>query len=191
MNTAPDVVAFIVGFGLSFLFASRGVSGDGLPTWIGLLFGAITAYALSNLAGIRKVATADQAARTAALAMAPPPGKALIYLYREGFVGMAAGLNVAVDGKTIAQLTSPRFTCCVVSPGPHTLSAAFGGLAGPQNRSEAVEVMASPASVHVYRLSLSLGALKNTIKATPVTDLAAAKATLGRMKMTTPDLAEV
>jgi hypothetical protein len=153
--------------------------------------GVFTAYILANLAGNRKVATADAGAKAAALAMAPPPGKALVYAYRDGFVGMAAGLNVSVDDKPVAQLKSPRFTCVAVSPGVHSLGAAFGGLAGPQNKGAQVEVPAAAGGVYVFKLGVSMGALQNSIKAEPMTDLTPAKAKMSGMSMTVPDVAEV
>ena len=125
------------------------------------------------------------------VAMAPVAGKALVYVYREGFVGKAAGMNVAVDGKPIAQLTSPRFTVVTVSPGQHMVSAAVGGLAGSQNKTAEEVFTAEAGGVHAFRITLSMGMLQNSIQLAPMPDLAVVKAALGRMKMTTPDLAEV
>ncbi|HWA61235.1 MAG TPA: hypothetical protein VG939_07660 [Caulobacteraceae bacterium] len=185
------VIAFVIAFGMSFLFQAMHSPSTGISIYMGLFVGAFTAYILANLAGNRKVQTADAGAQDQALAMTPPAGKALIYAYRDGFVGKAAGLNVAVDGKSVAQLTSPRFTCVAVSPGQHELTGAFGGLAGPQNKGAAVAVTAEAGGVYVYKFGVSMGALQNSITATPVTDLALAKAAMGRMKMTVPDAAEV
>ena len=44
------------------------------------------------------MAKASDAEKQAALQMQPPPGKAVIYVYREGFVAKLAGLNLQVDG---------------------------------------------------------------------------------------------
>jgi len=183
--------AFVVSFGLAFTFARLGASNIGISIYCGLFIGAFTAYILANLAGNRKVVTADAAQHGAAVAMTPVAGKALVYVYREGFVGKAAGMNVAVDGKPVAQLTSPRFTVVAVSPGPHTVSAAFGGLAGPQNKTAEATFTAEAGGVHAFRITLSMGMLQNSIQLAPTPDLAAVKGALGHMKMTAPDLAEV
>jgi hypothetical protein len=135
--------------------------------------------------------TADAAQQAAAVAMTPIAGKALVYVYREGFVGKAAGMNVALDGKPVAQLTSPRFTVVAVPPGPHTVSAAFGGLAGPQNKTAEAAFTAEAGGVHAFRITLYMGMLQNSIQLAPVADLGAVKGELGRMKMTTPDLTEI
>jgi hypothetical protein len=185
------VVAFVVSFGLSAVYTAAGDGGSHMPLISGILVGAFTSYIMANLAGNRKVATADEAAKAEALSFTPPPGKALIYLYREGFVGKAAGLNVSVDGKVVAQLKSPRFTCVAVSPGEHRLSAAFGGLAGPQNASAETPVSLADGQTAAFRYGVSMGLMQNTIAVTPMPDLEAVKAALARMPMTVPDVPEV
>lgn len=185
------VLAFVVSFGMSALFAAMHAPSRGLSLYFGLFVGGFTAYILANLAGNRKVATADAGQVGQALAMSAPAGKALVYVYRQGFVGMAAGLNVSVDGKPVAQLTSPRFTVVTVAPGPHTLSAGFGGLAGPQNKVATEPFTAEPGGVYAFRLTLAMGMLQNSIQIAPMPDLAPVKSALGGMKMTVPELAEV
>lgn len=123
------VVGVIFGFLMTFVFPEG-------PAPIGYGVGAaiFVAYIASNLAGNRKVPQASSAEKQAALQMQPPPGKSLLYVYRQGFVAKLAGLNLQVDGAEFAQLTAPKFTCLVVAPGPHTLTCGFGGLAGPRAR---------------------------------------------------------
>ena len=127
------VVAFVVSFEFSALMTAAGESHSNTPLVTGLIMGAFTAYIMANLAGNRKVATADPAAKAQALAFTPPAGKALIYLYREGFVGKAAGLNVAVDGKVVAQLKSPRFH---LRGRLARAAQPVGGIRGPGGRAE-------------------------------------------------------
>jgi hypothetical protein len=161
-------------------------------TWFsGIFIGVFTAYLLANLAGNRKVATADEGAKAAALTFTPPAGLASIYVYRDSFIGKAAGMNLSVDDQVVAQLTSPRFTCISVPPGEHKVSAAFGGLAGPQNKGVEVMVTAAAGAAYVFKMSISMGMLQNTIELKAMPDLAAAKTALSRMKMTVPDAAAV
>jgi len=185
------VVAFVVAFAVSALFAALHTSNDGLPLYFGLFTGGFTAYILANLAGNRKVATADAGQQGQALAMTAPAGKALVYVYRQGFVGMAAGLNVSIDDKAVAQLTSPRFTMIAVAPGSHTLAAGFGGLAGPQNKVATEPFTAEPGGVYAFRLTLAMGMLQNSIQIAPMPDLGLVKSALAGMKMTLPELAEI
>ena len=112
------------------MFVFEGVT----PYIYGIFTGAFFAYIFANLAGNRKVPTADAAQKEAALALKPPPGKALLVVYREGFVAKLAGLNIAVDGQEFAQLTAPKFTVLTLPAGAHTLTCGFGGLAGPQSK---------------------------------------------------------
>jgi hypothetical protein len=145
-------VAFVAAFLFTFVF------GPGLTaTLYGAGVGAFTAYILANLAGNRKAPMAGAAERDAALDFQAPAGKALLYLYREGFVAMAAGLNVAVDGREVAQLKSPRFTRVVVAPGAHVLTAAFGGLAGAQSRKAVCDVTLAAGEVQAMKLAANMG----------------------------------
>jgi hypothetical protein len=184
------VVALVVSLGLGALMAAAGERSN-TPMIAGVLLGAFTAYIMANLAGNRKVATADQAAKTEALQFTPPPGKGAVYLFREGFIGKAAGLNVAVDGKEVAQLKSPRFTRVIVSPGDHTVMAGFGGLAGAQNKATPSGFTVAAGQVAAFRFSIAMGALVNTVAVTPMPDLADVKQRLTKMPMTVPDVAEV
>lgn len=185
------VVAFAVTLGMTALLAAAGGPQTLSPLLVGMLTGVTTAYLMANLAGNRKVGTADPATKAEAAKLTPPPGKALICLYRQGFVGKAAGLNVAVDGKVVTQLKSPRFTCIAVAPGEHTVSAAFGGLAGAQNASSSVTVTLAAGQVAAFRYSVSMGLIQNTIAVTSEANLDTVRAAIAGMPMTVPDVAEV
>ncbi len=182
-------VAFVVGFGLTGLLSSAGVkNADWTVTWFPATFlGAFSAYIVGNLAGNRKVAAASDADRQAALTFAAPPGACRIYVVREGFVGKAAGLNVTLDGQPVTQLKAPRFTSVVTAPGRHVLGVGFGGLAGPQNTPAEEVLELAAGDVAAVRASISMGALKNTIRLerVPLDDTLRAK--LARMTMVGPE----
>src|ERR1035438_2173541 len=98
----PAIIAGVVGavvmtILMSFVF--EGVT----PLIYGIFTGAFVAYIFANLAGNKKLPIADAAETQAALQLKPPPGKALLVVYREGFVAKLAGLNIAVDGQAVAQ----------------------------------------------------------------------------------------
>lgn len=179
-------VAFVLGFGMNSLERAAGEP-LGAMTWgIPLFFGALTAYLLANLAGNRNVAKASSAERAQALKLEPAAEQALLVVYREGFVGMAAGLNVTVDGKVRAQLKSPRFVVLPLEAGAHDISAGFGGLAGPQNNAAVVRLTVAAGEVAALKATLSMGALKNTVKLDLIEDLAAVRAKLANTTMVKP-----
>lgn len=179
-------VAFVLGFGLNSLERAAGEPLGFMTIGIPLFFGALVAYLLANLAGNKKVAKASAAERHEALKLEPPAGQALLVVYREGFVGMAAGLNVTVDGKVRAQLKSPRFVVLPLEPGVHEVNAGFGGLAGPQNNAGIVRLTIAAGEVAVLRATLAMGAFKNSVNLQLAEDAAGARAKLANMTMVKP-----
>ena len=129
--------------------------------------------------------------KAAALSREPPPGKALLFVYREGFVAKLAGLNIAVDEKPVAQLKSPRFTCIVVPAGPHGVSAKFGGLAGAQSLMGECRLDAPADGVAAVRIGVRMTMGRNGIDLEPQADMAGVRARLAGMPMTPPDPAEL
>jgi len=185
------VVALVVSAGGAFLL---GLGGEphpfgGLTAGLGL--GLFSAYIFANLSGNRRIANASDADKAAALGRQPPPGKALIYLYREGYIAKLAGLNISIDGKPVAQLKSPRFTCVVVPAGHHVISAKFGGLAGAQSLIGdcALDIAADGAAAVRIGVRMTLG--RNGVDLEQQADAAAARAHMAGLPMTPPDLAEL
>ena len=157
------LVAVLVSGGLAFFFSSAGADAGYLPMMVGAFLGVFTAYIMANLAGTKlgKAATPEQ--KQAVLDFRPEPGQALLIVYREGFVGKAAGMDLSVDDRFVAQLKSPRFTAISVSPGGHQLSMAFGGLAGKQNKPTLEGFIAAPGDVIAFRATMQMGMMKNRI----------------------------
>jgi len=177
------VVAFVLGLGIGWVEQAAGEPMGPVRWWGPAFFGFLTFFIMANLAGNRRVANASSAEREAALRLTPPEGKALVVVLREGFVGMAAGLNVLLDGRPVAQLKSPRFVVLPVDPGRHELTAAFGALAGAQNNAGAYSFDARAGDVIAVRASLSMGALKNTIRLEEAGDLPAFRQRLAKTTM--------
>ena len=183
------LIGLVVAIGAFFLF-NFVFEGGFMPFLMAIFFGVFVAYIFANLAGNKKVANASDADKQAALQRQPPPGKALLYVYREGFVAKLAGLNLQLDGKDFAQLTAPKFTCVVVPPGPHRLTCGFGGLAGPQSKKGAYEFTAPADSVAAVGIGVQMGLVQGSMAFTPLTDAQAIRAKLGRMPMTAASPAE-
>ena len=157
----------------------------------GVFVGGFAAYITANLAGNRKVPNASDTDKQAALQMKPPPGKSQLYVYREGFVAKLAGLNLQVDGTEFAQLTAPKFTCVVISPGPHTLTCGFGGLAGPQSKKGVYEFVAPADGVAVVGIGVNMGLVQGAMSFTPISSPDAAKMKLSGMPMAVASPAEI
>lgn len=172
-SVRPIIVGFLVTFVtaalLGFIGSVGGRDPGFTPALVGMIFGAFTWYIMANLAGNLKAKAATPEAKAAAVALRPEPGKALLIVFREGFVGKAAGLNVIVDGQPRAQLKSPRFTAIPLDPGLHEIETAFGALAGKQNRASHDTFSTVAGDVVIFTAKISMGALKNTISVERIT----------------------
>jgi len=121
-------VAMLTSFLLALLrSAAAGQSGQPLPSpLIGLTLGVVAGAAYLGLAGNRKVALASDDSRKAALEPVTD-GTARLIVFRKGFYGKLAGIDVMVDGATRAQLKSPRFAVLPLTPGIHEIGARVQG----------------------------------------------------------------
>src|ERR1700761_1231969 len=185
------VVAFVVGLAIGMLNAATPGTEPMSPTFWGGFAGVLTAFILGNLAGNRRIANASNADRDAALTRSPPPGKALLYVYRSGFVAKLAGLNVAIDGRPVAQLKSPRFTLITIPARPVMLTTAFGGLAGPQNKKGELTVDASGGGIYVVQITLGFGWVQGQVKLTQEANGETARKALASFAMTPADAPEI
>lgn len=121
-------VAILTSFLLAFITSAlAGRSGQPLPSpLIGLSFGAAAGAVYLGLARNRHVPIADDTARRAAL-MPVVDGTAQLIVFRQGFAGKLAGIDVLVDGGACAQLKSPRFIALALAPGMHEVGAQLQG----------------------------------------------------------------
>lgn len=177
-----------IGFVDGYVEARTGQpSAAGMTAWfLPAILGAFTFLILKGVSGNKKVAMADPAERERMLGFEPEPGRSLLVIFREGFVGSAVGVNIHVDGVMIAQLKSPRFTAFSVTPGAHQLIADSQSSSGAL-KSEPFEVRTSEGQTVVLKLAMNMGGMKNTLKFEPRTDLDAARARLRSMPMVTPE----
>src|SRR5262249_50539168 len=145
-------VTFVLALGFGFINGITAQSSGVVTTVLPMTFGILTFLGLQMRAGTRKEAPVDDAVRRAAVGGVAPPGQALLYVYREGFVGKLVGWDVSLDGSALAQLRSPRFTQAVVSPGAHTLKVSLGGLAGSQVKPAETTFEAQSGEVIVFAM---------------------------------------
>ena len=190
----PFLIAFLVAAavsgGLAFLAAAAHQPPSSAPYLPGALIGMVTAVVLLGLGGNRKVAFGSKTQRDAALAMAPPSGQALIYVFRKSLTGQALGLDVTLDDAAIAQIRSGRFTCCPVSPGPHRLTVLFASSMMKKVGPTSVDINTNAGNVYVYKVENVMGLVENTVQVTPITDLGEARRILAGMRMVMSDAPE-
>ncbi len=185
------VVGFAVAFALSLVDRANGESLTLSTLFVGGFAGLFTAYILGNLSGNRSVANASEAQRKQALAAVPPPGKMLLYVQRYGFVAKLAGLNVSIDGRVVAQLKSPRFTLITLPARAFTLSAKFGGLAGPQSQGGEIVIAPPPGGIVVVKASTEIGLVQGSIRLVVQPDAVAARNALASVTMTPAEVPEI
>lgn len=178
-------VGFVFGFlGVVLHSGEVGSSGQFLAGTLGIL----TFFILHLRAGNRRAAPADAEARARALSFTCPPDQALVYFVRTGFAGKAVGVDIAIDGKTVAQIKSPRFTCVAVLPGTHELRAHLGGGGSALSPGEARLSSALPAgSITLLHIGIERGLVKSKLVFEPWT-LDLAKAKLGNIGMVLPEM---
>ncbi len=121
-------VAMLTSFLLALLrSAAAGQSGQPLPSpLIGMTLGVVAGAIYLGVAGNRKVALASDESRTAALEPVTD-GTARLIVFRNGFYGKLAGIDVTVDGATRMQLKSPRLAVLPLTPGVHEVGARVQG----------------------------------------------------------------
>jgi len=190
----PVIAGFVVAFAINFLISmaasAAGEKADNTGLYLGMAVGAITALVFYNLSGNRRTASADASAKQRALAFTADPGKAALYLVRTGFVGKMAGMNVAVDGREVAQLKSPRFTRIEIAPGQHNLTASFGGGLAGQTKPSELAFTCAEGEIVVMKLAMSMGVLKNPVSIERSSS-DAVRGELSGMQMTAPDVAAI
>lgn len=185
------VAGFVTAFVVNFLLTSIGGGKPDTASLIaGIGAGVVVTVIVFNLSGNRRTAAASADAKNRALAFTAEPGKAALYLVRTGFVGKMAGMNLAVDGREVAQLKSPRFTRVDVAPGAHTLRASFGGGLAGQTKASELAFTCADGEIVVMKLGMSMGVVQNPVKIER-SSADAVRGELAGMQMTAPDVGVV
>lgn len=156
---------------------------------IGVLVVAVVII-FRNLATNRKVTEANPAQRSEALAFAPAESKAVLFIYRNQFVGRAVGINVLIDGREVAHLKSPRFTRLMLTPGAHRI-AGYTGTNKKPGDGEGMMLNAAAGDVLVLKCEVEPQIVGVTVKFTPMSAEAARADVQKIARMVVPDAAEV
>lgn len=178
-------VAGVLAFGVL-----RALLGNETLLMVGVLSLVIVGVIIvRNLQTNRKETPATIDQRNEALRFEPLPGKALLYVFRNQFVGRAVGVNVLIDGHEAAQIKSPRFTRIVLTPGSHRIAGYVGTNKKPAD-GEGTELVATAGDIYVAKCEVEPQMVGVTIKFTPMS-IDAARADLQKIKrMVVPDIAE-
>jgi len=183
------VAALVVGFTIAFITGLDGQPNLYEAVLSGGFAGAGAAFVFGNLSGNRRVASASDAEKRSALSEPPPAGKAVLFVYRQGYIGKLVGMNIELYGTGVAQIKSPRFIRLVVAPGVHTVTAYFGGFAAPQSTPAAIAINAAPDTVMALKITPKMGLVQGGLALEPQPDIAAVKQRLARIPMTQLDAA--
>ena len=84
--------------------------------------------------------------------LAAPADKARIYIYRQkAFMGMAQGMDVAIQGIGTAQLKGANFVLADVDPGTYIVT---GNMAAFPNKKGELQLMLAPGDVAIVEASM-------------------------------------
>ena len=98
INSVKSAIVFIViAVVAGFVMGLVGVDGI-TQTTVAVVLASVGTFLMTNLAKNRAEVRIDGSGKDELLAAAPPPGKAVLFLFRQGFNGMAVGVDVGVDG---------------------------------------------------------------------------------------------
>ena len=181
-------VAVLVGFLFGLLNGlTQSPDDGGTGQLLAVALACITFFILQFRGANRRVTPADADARARALTFTCPPDRAVVYFIRTGFAGKAVGVDIAIDGKTQAQIKSPRFTCLALAPGKHDLAAQVGDGRSKLSPGPAwFAATLAPGSVTLLHIGIQRGLLKSQLVFEPWT-LDMAKAQLGKIAMVLPE----
>jgi hypothetical protein len=157
-------IAVIVGwFAFGLLRALLGEEIVLVISLIALVVVGVLVY--RNLQTNRKVTEATPQQRAEALQFAPVADKAVLYVFRNQFVGRAVGVNVLIDGREVAQIKSPRFIRVVLTPGPHKI-AGYTGTNKPPAEGEGDAINAAAGDVLIMKCEVQPNMVGASVKFT-------------------------
>jgi hypothetical protein len=155
--------------------------GRSAPMLAFLFLVALMGFVAWILMANKQGAAATAAQREAALAITPTPGRARIYVMREGFVAGMQGMNITVDEAWKGQIRSKFFMMAEVMPGLHRIGARFNkqGTKSP----EFYEVELAEGQFVLLNIGLEMGMMAGKPYYTRIDDGVAIRQKLAGLKM--------
>jgi len=160
------VTACIMGFALGLLSAYMETHGERpIPQSTRMMMILGMSGIVASIAGARganrRVARAAATEEAEAKRCAPAAGRATVYVFRDAFLGKAAGLDVLLDGAPIGQTRGKTFYRLHLAPGEHLLTSR-----NPQDGSQHEHRLRADAGSLLFleqRVSFGMTALRHEI----------------------------
>jgi hypothetical protein len=159
------------------------LSGSALGTLFNWIIGIICLmaiawffYAMLNSKGVRKASAADS---QSAQQFMPMQDKAVVYVYRNQYVGKFLGLDLVVDGAVVGQTRGHCFYRLELVPGTHTLS-------GDARCNGPISLSLGAGQVLFIEQTLTVVDKKNAYEYRAANDVSATKAIIGKLVMYVP-----
>lgn len=150
---------------------------------LGLPFFWLSMYLLGGFSQIRTMGTADAGAKQAALSLKPPSGRAVVIVYREGWIGQTNPIDVTVDGDPLGQLSFSHFTAMELAPGEHRVMAGIARNGRWIGQPQQTDFRIAAGQTLAFRVALGF----RGVTLAPVDDMEAAVRKLtGRTMVSTP-----
>jgi hypothetical protein len=120
---AIAAVSGVIGSQLSR--STKGTFVGGVLMWlVGLAIVGFIGFAIWSLMKNKSVIKASPEEKKTALQFVTDPTQGVIYIYRNQYMGLLAGMDVILDGAFIGQTRGYCFYRLVVAPGTHVFSGA-------------------------------------------------------------------
>jgi hypothetical protein len=107
--------------------------------------------ALAFLAGCASVPMSPGSTDAEAKTFGRVPGKASVYVNRDGWIGTAVAVQIVLDGRIAGALPGRTYMLLTVEPGPHTLSASVTGFG---QHTEQAKMDAEVGKLYFYRVTV-------------------------------------
>lgn len=181
LTSTRSVITFVVISSLvGFVLGALGIDGMTRIT-CSIAFASAGTVIANGLANNRKAVRVSSADKRDLLSRRPPADRATLFLYRRGYNGMAAGVDVTIDGVTVAQLKSPACTRLDLSPGQHRIGARMA--AGTGGKPGMAELTMRAGDTVAVQIKMGFG--KVTLERQP--DIDTVRQLLSRMTMVMPE----
>jgi len=106
---------------------------------------------LAFLAGCASVPMTSSSLDAEAKAFGPVPGRAGVYVNRDGWIGTAVAVEIIFDGRIVGYLPGRTYMMFNAEPGQHALSASGMGTFG--RNTEQLRIDAQAGKLYFYRVT--------------------------------------
>ncbi len=176
-------VAAVSGVIGSQLFRSTKGTGTGSALmWLAaIVIVGFVGFAIWTLMKNKSISKASPEENKVAKQFAADPTQGVIYVYRNQYMGMLAGMDVVLDGTLIGQTRGYCFYRLVVDPGAHVFS-------GAKNCQNTLNVDIAAGQIAYVEQEMVMGAMKGGYQYNLISDAKKAQTGVRNCKLLHPDL---